>query len=163
MDRLSAMAAHAARRVERLKAAEPVEELRRRPLYARAPRPLPPGGWTDLRFADPEKGLLASGGEVSPEGAVVRARAALASGAACLGIWTERHFHAGDYSHLDAVRAALPDAPLVMLDFVVDPWQVERARAGGADGVLLHAEILGPFLRRVESAARDLGLTPVIS
>lgn len=158
------MAAHAARRVERLKAEETVESLRARPSYARVPRPFvpPPGARVaDLRFADPEKGLLVAGGEVTAAEAARRAAEALASGAWGVGIWTERNFHAGDYAHLDAVRAALPDAPLAMLDFIVDPWQLERARAGGADAVLLLPELLGPFHERLTEAARALGLTPL--
>jgi hypothetical protein len=40
---------------------------------------------------------------------------------------------------------------------------VERARAGGADGVLLMPALLGPYLPRLEAAARGLGLSPVLS
>ena len=146
MDPLKARAAHAARRVEKLKAQEPVELLRERPLYARAPRPFVPAG------------RVAELGEGDP---AALALAALAEGAWGLSLWTERNFHGGDYSRLDAARRACPDAPLLMLDYVVDPWQLERARAGGADAVLLLPELLGPFAARLEAAARALGLTPV--
>jgi indole-3-glycerol phosphate synthase len=164
VENLSGMAAHAARRVERLKAAEPVEALRSRTMYARTPRDFSPalaGRIADLKFAEPEKGLLVAGGEVSAEGAAKRAAEALAGGAAALAVWTERNFHAGEYAHLDAVRAACPEALVLMMDYVVDPWQLERARAGGADAVLLLPDLLGPYLGRMAEGARSLGLSPV--
>lgn len=155
------MAAHAARRVERLKYTLTVEELRKRPLYARRPRPFEPaleGAIADLRFADPERGLLVEGGGVSAEAVAAAGADALKSGATGLAVWTERNFHAGDYPHLDAARGASPDALIAMMDYVVDPWQLERARAGGADAVLLIPELLGPFEKRMREACRALDL-----
>ena len=158
------MAAHTSKRIERLKLQQPVPALRALPGYARAPRDFAPalsGIVMDLRFAEPGRGLLVSGGEVTSEYAARRAVSALGRGATGLGVWTERNFHAGDYAHLDAVRAAVPDIPLAMMDYVVDAWQLERARAGGADAVLLIPELLGPLLERMSASARSLGLTPI--
>ena len=158
------MAAHTSKRIERLKLQQPVPALRALPGYARAPRDFAPalsGIVMDLRFAEPGRGLLVSGGEVTSEYAARRAVSALGRGATGLGVWTERNFHAGDYAHLDAVRAAVPDIPLAMMDYVVDAWQLERARAGGADAVLLIPELLGPFLERMSASAWSLGLTPI--
>ncbi len=165
MEDIAAMAAHAARRVERLKITTPVEALRESPLYNRSPRDFAPAlasKIVDLRFAEPERGLLVSGEEVSADWAGRRAVSALGRGASGLAVWTERNFHAGDYSHLDAVREACPDALILMMDYVVDLWQIERARAGGADAVLLTPELLGPYLERLAAAARFLGLSPII-
>ena len=164
MEKLAGMAAHAARRVERLKLELPVEGLRALPAYARVPRDFRPalaGVVMDLRFAEPGRGLLVSGGEVTAEYAARRAVSAVGRGASGLGVWTERNFHAGDYLHLDAVRAAVPDVLVAMMDYVVDSWQLERARAGGADAVLLIPELLGPYLERMAASARSLGLTPI--
>lgn len=158
------MASHAARRVERLKIEQPVEHLRAQLGYTRTPRDFSPafsGIAMDLRFAEPGIGLLVSGGEVTAEYAARRALSSVGRGATGLGVWTERNFHAGDYLHLDAVRAAVPDALVVMMDYVIDPWQLERARAGGADAVLLIPEVLGPYLERMLAAAHALGLTPI--
>ena len=129
-------AVHASRRVERLKVELPVETLRALPGYARVPRDFKPalsGIVMDLRFAEPGRGLLVSGGEVTAEYAARRAVSAMGRGATGLGVWTERNFHAGDYLHLDAVRAA----------------------------VLLIPELLGPRLERMCASARTLGLTPI--
>ena len=148
-----------------MKVEQPLDVLRERPLYARAPRPFAPaltGIVMDLRFATPGIGLLVSGGEVSVEYAARRAISALGRGATGLGVWTERNFHAGDYAHLDAAREACPDALIAMMDYVVDAWQLERARAGGADAVLLIPELLGPYLERMTTSSRSLGLTPVV-
>ena len=161
---LKGMAAHTARRIERLKVEKPVDELRSLPEYARTPRDFSPalsGICMDLRFATPGIGLLVSGGEVTAEYAARRAVSAIGRGATGLGVWTERNFHAGDYAHLDAVREACPDALVAMMDYVVDVWQLERARAGGADAVLLIPELLGPYLERMKTSARALGLTPI--
>lgn len=158
------MAAHASRRVQRLKLEYPVEALRALPGYARTPRDFAPalaGIVMDLRFAAPGIGLLVSGGEVTAEYAARRAVSAVGRGATGLGVWTERNFHAGDYTHLDAVRAAVPDALVAMLDYVQDDWQLERARAGGADAVLLFPDLLGPYFERMSARARALGLTPI--
>ena len=164
MENIAGRAAHAARRVERLKVEQPLEVLRALPGYARMPRDFAPalsGIVMDLRFAEPGRGLLVSGGEVTTEYAARRAVSAVGRGATGLGVWTERNFHAGDYAHLDAVRAAVPDALVAMMDYVVDVWQLERARAGGADAVLLIPELLGPYLERMTVSARTLGLTPI--
>ena len=152
MDTRSGMAAHAQRRVERLKAAEPIEELRKRPLYARVPSDFTPA----------LKGrVIALDMTHTPEAAVRLASEALGAGAKGLAVWVERNFHAGDYSHLDAIRTAFPDVPLLMMDFVIDPWQLERARAGGADAVLLDPALLGPFAERLVKASWALGLAPM--
>lgn len=165
MSRLSGMAAHVARRVERLKREEPIEVLRSRSGYARAPSDLTAaldGRVVEIAFADPEKGLLVPRERATAEEAARLAREARDGGAAAVAVWVERNFHAGDYAHLDAVRAACPDLPLIARDLIVDPWQLERCRAGGADGVELVAELLGPALGAIAAAARVLDLTPVI-
>ena len=51
MTSLSGMAAHVARRVDRLKKEEPVESLRARPLYARVAHDLAPALAPNARIA----------------------------------------------------------------------------------------------------------------
>lgn len=165
MTGLAGMAAHAARRVERLKKEEPVESLRARPLYARLARDMalafrPRARIAEVRFAEPGKGLLVI--RATPEEAARLAFDAEKSGAAAVAVWVERNFHAGDYSHLEAARADCPDLLLIARDLVVDVWQLERARAAGADAVELNPDILGPALNATAAAARELGLAPVV-
>jgi indole-3-glycerol phosphate synthase len=158
------MAAHVARRVDRLKKEEPVESLRARPLYARLARDMAPAlkpGATiaEVKFAEPGKGLLVI--RATPEEAARLASDAERRGAAAVAVWVERNFHAGEYAHLEAARAACSELLLIARDVVVDPWQLERCRAAGADAIELLPELLGPALLRTAAAVRNLGLTPV--
>lgn len=167
MSGLAGQAAHVARRVERLKREEPVAALRARPLYARPALDLAPllllgGKIAEVRFADPVSGLLVPRERATAEEAARLAAEAQRGGAAAAAIWVERNFHAGEYSHLEAARAACPGLPLIARDVVVDAWQLERCRAAGADGVELSPELLGPALAATAAAARELGLTPVV-
>jgi indole-3-glycerol phosphate synthase len=164
---LAGAAAHAARRVERLKREEPVDSLKARPGYALlrqdlAPALKPDARVVEIRFADPVAGLLVPRESATAAEAVRLAADASRSGAAAVALWVERNFHAGDYAHLDAVRAACPELPLIARDLIVDPWQLERCRAGGADAVELIPELLGSALGATADAARGLGLTPLV-
>jgi indole-3-glycerol phosphate synthase len=159
------MAAHVARRVERLKREEPIESLRVRPLYARVPRDPAPAlasgaRIVEVRFATPE-GLLVLREKATAEEAARRSVEAERQGAAAVAVWVERNFHAGDYAHLEAARTACPKLLLIARDVVVDPWQLERCRAAGADAVELMQDLLGHGLDATAAAARALGLTPV--
>jgi indole-3-glycerol phosphate synthase len=163
---LDGVAAHVARRVARLRGEEPLETLRARPLYLRAARDLAPAvapgaRVSEVRFADPDHGALVPVETATAQEAGRRAADAAARGADAVAIWVERNFHAGDYSHLEAARAACPDLTLIARDVIVDPWQIERARAAGADAVELLPDLLGPALAATAAAVRALGLTPV--
>jgi hypothetical protein len=160
------MAGHVARRVARLKKEDSVEALRGRPLYARVARhpasALAPGARVvEISFVDSDGKLLVPRESATPEEAARRALEARTQGAAAVAVWVERNFHAGDYSHLEAARAACPDLFLIARDVVVDAWQLERCRAAGADAVELIPELLGPALASVAAAVRNLGLAPV--
>ena len=64
------------------------------------------------------------------------ARGYEAAGAAAVSVLTEPTFFDGTLAHLEAVRSAV-DLPLLRKDFVIDPYQLVEAVAGGADAVLL--------------------------
>jgi hypothetical protein len=159
------MAAHVSRRVERLKALASLDDLAALPLFARVPRPfeLAAGARVcEVRFADETGGFLVPKEKAVAAEAARLAREAAAAGAFAVAVWVERNFHAGDWEHLEAVRAALPDAVLLARDVVVDPWQLARARAAGADGIELLPELLGPLTDAFAASARGLGLTPLV-
>ncbi len=166
MPDIAAMVAHVAKRVERLKAEEPVSKLHARPLYARVARPLAPAlvpgaKVVEVRFTGDDGALLVPKEKATAEEAARLAAAAQKEGAAAVMIWCERNFHAGDYTHLEAARAKCPKLILIARDVIVDVWQLERARAAGADAVELIPEILGPARLPVAAFTRKLGLAPV--
>jgi len=166
---LDGIVAHVSRRVARLKHELPPDALRARPGYARPPRGLDallaPGSSlrvAEVRFASPECGFRVPRASATAEEAVRLGRAALAGGAAALSVLVERHFHAGDWEHLAAVRAALPDACLIARDFVLEEYQLELARAHGADAVTLSAAVSSARTPELAEAARALGLGVVV-
>lgn len=79
-------------------------------------------------------------------------------GAAAIAVVTEERYFLGDRGTVGRVRRAV-DRPVLMKDFVVDPYQLVEARVLGADAVLLIAALLGADgLRRFIGLARKLGL-----
>jgi indole-3-glycerol phosphate synthase len=84
------------------------------------------------------------------------------AGAAAVSILTEPTFFDGSLDHLSAVRQGVP-LPLLRKDFIVSEYQLQEARAAGADAVLLIVSALRPVELKVlhEHAAR-LGLDVLV-
>lgn len=83
------------------------------------------------------------------------------AGASGISLVTEEEFFHGRLDDLPLVRGA--GLPVLMKDFLVDPYQVALGKSLGADAVLLIAAVEDPvLLRDVRQAARDLGLEAVI-
>jgi len=145
----------ASARVER-----PVATLRDDPRYAVERRSLAaaltgrrPAVIAECKRRSPSKGVLRE-----PYDAVAIARGYAAAGAAAISVLTNERFFGGTLDELRAVRDAVA-VPVLRKDFVVDPYQLEEARAAGADAVLLIVAALEEGqLRDLHAAAIGLGL-----
>jgi indole-3-glycerol phosphate synthase len=107
----------------------------------------------EIKRASPSRGMLRE--DLDP---VAIAKAYEAGGAAAISIVTEPAHFRGDLSWVDAVRPVV-QIPILLKDFVTDPWQLVDAAARGADAVLLIASLLSEVrLQRLITEARLLGL-----
>lgn len=136
----------------RAEAAPPPRGFRRQ--LAAAP---PPAVIAEIKRRSPSKGLIRA--DFDP---VELALAYVAGGAAALSVLTDEHFFGGHLDFLCRVRAAV-DLPLLRKDFVLDAYQIDEARAAGADAVLLIVSALDPGqLREFHVHAHGLGLDALV-
>lgn len=115
-----------------------------------------------VRFLCEIKRASPSAGPICLEAdAVEVASAYRRAGAAAISLVTEEEWFRGRPDDLPRVRAA--GLPVLMKDFLVDPWQCAQARALGADAVLLIAAAAGfAPLAELRAAARMHGLDVLV-
>jgi indole-3-glycerol phosphate synthase len=83
-------------------------------------------------------------------------------GAAAISVLTDQPFFQGHLLHLTVIRKAV-STPLLRKDFIIDRRQLLEARIGGADAVLLIAEILpGMQLPRLLMQTYRLGMEALV-
>ena len=111
----------------------------------------------ECKQASPSKGRLSD--DYDP---VRLASTYAANGAAAISVLTDARFFQGSLQDLAAVRAAV-DVPLLCKEFVLDAWQVQAARASGADAVLLIvAALTDGQLADLQAQIQALGMTALV-
>lgn len=98
--------------------------------------PTQPGLIAEVKKASPSKGVIRA--DFDP---VAIAQAYQRGGASCLSVLTDQTFFQGSFDNLHLIRQQVT-LPLLCKEFVIDPYQIYKARSAGADAVLLIAAIL---------------------
>jgi indole-3-glycerol phosphate synthase len=84
------------------------------------------------------------------------------AGAAAISVLTDESFFGGSLGDLAAVRAGTR-LPVLRKDFLIDPYEVYRARAAGADAVLLIVRALdGALLGEMRALAAELHMAALL-
>jgi indole-3-glycerol phosphate synthase len=145
--------------------AVPVAQLRDRPLH-RAPR----RGFRAALAARPAPAVIAELKRASPSRGTIRAsydvaaiaRSYAAAGAAALSVLTDEPFFGGRLEDLATARER-SGLPCLRKDFLIDAYQVDEARAWGADCVLLIvAAVTASQGRELVAAAGEAGLDVLV-
>ena len=111
----------------------------------------------EVKKASPSKGVIA---ENFPY--VTIAREYEAAGADAISVLTEPFYFKGSDRYLTEIRQEV-SIPLLRKDFTVDEYMIYRAKAIGADAVLLICAILSPGqLSEYGALARELGLSALV-
>ena len=167
MSRLERIVASKRLEIEGLKASETEPSTVRRGTLD-VLRALRRGPGTPLRLIAEIKLKSPSAGELSRRPRRRSARGTYArAGAAMVSVLCDAPFFGGGWEDVTRARESVDrlsrDVPLLAKEFVLDEVQLDRARATGADAVLLIARIVSPTqLGELYRAARARDLQPIV-
>lgn len=144
MNFLEDILAHKKHSIKKLKAAKPVAELEKSPLFSRQilsfsefiRDPLKNGIIAEFKRKSPSKGIINIKSEI---GQVIRGYSL--NGASAVSVLTEEKFFGGKNNDIIDIRDICP-LPVLRKDFIIDEYQVIESRSSGADAILLIAAAL---------------------
>lgn len=111
----------------------------------------------ELKKASPSKGEIRS--DFDP---LKIAESYLDGGAAAFSVLTEPDYFKGSIDYMEQVSRRF-QLPVLRKDFIVDPYQIEEARAYGADAVLIIVKITeGSQLNELLAACREIGVQALV-
>ncbi len=111
----------------------------------------------EIKRASPSRGVIRTAFDPA-----AHARSYAEAGATAISVLTEPRWFQGALAHLAAARDAVR-LPLLRKDFLVDSYQVEEARAWGADAILVIVAAVGAALgAELLAAARAHGLDALV-
>ena len=165
-DVLAQIVADKKQEVQAARQARPIDEIKARALDSERPRNFfsavtrPKGELrviAEVKKASPSAGLIRE--DFDP---VAIARVYHENGAAAISCLTDAKYFQGSLEYIARIKQAVP-LPVLRKDFIVDPYQVYEARAGGADAILLIAECLGePQMIDLLILATELKMTVLL-
>ncbi|MEX2398007.1 MAG: indole-3-glycerol phosphate synthase TrpC [Balneolales bacterium] len=111
----------------------------------------------EIKKASPSKGIIRN--DFNPQKHAAQYEEA---GASAISVLTDKPFFQGDLEYLKIVSRETT-LPVLRKDFIVDFYQIQEARAFGADAVLLIATITnGSQLSELHHAAEEAGLAALV-
>ncbi len=140
------------RLIEAEKAALPLEELKRAaedlllsrnapPAFLRPGKPGKPFLIAEIKKSSPSKGLIRNDFNVREIAAVYHRSEAVTA----MSILTEPDFFLGGYDNITLARS-ISGKPVLMKDFIIDPYQIYRGFTLGASAILVIASVVDDSL-----------------